>query len=144
VRGCTKDFAAHVKSLGHARPREAVTVSTNALRAAVKVHLHPTHASMTPSAASIAVDRTPAAINSRILRVCRPSTVMPGAGANRQYVRGAANCARSSSSLAVIALIAAAEKLWPHSSSLIALTFRVDTPCTYISARPPTKAFSLR
>jgi hypothetical protein len=30
--------------------------------------------------------------------------------------------------LAVIALTAAAEKLWPQSSSVIALTFRVDTP----------------
>jgi hypothetical protein len=44
----------------------------------------------------------------------------------------------------LIALIAAAEKLWPHNSSLIALTLRVDTPCTYISASAATSAFSER
>jgi hypothetical protein len=32
----------------------------------------------------------------------------------------------------------------PHSSSVIALTFRVDTPCTYISSIAATSAFSLR
>jgi hypothetical protein len=40
-------------------------------------------------------------------------------------------------------LIADAEKLCPHSSSVIALPLRVDTPCTYISANAETKAFSL-
>jgi hypothetical protein len=44
----------------------------------------------------------------------------------------------------LIALIAEAEKLWPHSSSVIALTLRVDTPCTYISASAATSAFSER
>jgi len=44
----------------------------------------------------------------------------------------------------LIALIAAAEKLWPQSSSVIALTLRVDTPCTYISASAATSAFSER
>ncbi|ESZ54503.1 hypothetical protein X728_31205 [Mesorhizobium sp. L103C120A0] len=37
-----------------------------------------------------------------------------------------------------------AEKAWPHSSSVIALTLRVDTPCTYISASVATKARSER
>ena len=37
-----------------------------------------------------------------------------------------------------------AEKLWPHSSSVIALTFRVETPCTYISANAATNARSDR
>jgi hypothetical protein len=32
----------------------------------------------------------------------------------------------------------------PHSSSVIALTLRVDTPCTYISASAATSAFSER
>ena len=32
----------------------------------------------------------------------------------------------------------------PHSSSVIAFTLRVDTPCTYISANAPTSAFSER
>jgi hypothetical protein len=44
----------------------------------------------------------------------------------------------------LIALIADAEKLWPHSASVTALTLRVETPCTYISARVPTSAFSER
>jgi hypothetical protein len=47
-------------------------------------------------------------------------------------------------SLALIALIADAEKLWPQSPSVIALTFLVDTPCTYISASAATSAFSER
>jgi len=34
----------------------------------------------------------------------------------------------------LIALIDEAEKLWPHSSSVIAFTLRVETPCSYISA----------
>jgi hypothetical protein len=42
------------------------------------------------------------------------------------------------------ALIAEAEKACPHSSSVIAFTFRVDTPCTYISASAATNAFSDR
>ena len=41
-------------------------------------------------------------------------------------------------------LIAEAEKLWPHSSSVIALTLRVETPCTCISASAATRACSLR
>jgi len=44
----------------------------------------------------------------------------------------------------LIVLIAEAEKLCPHSSSVIAFTLRVETPCTYISASAATKAFSLR
>jgi hypothetical protein len=40
--------------------------------------------------------------------------------------------------------MAQAEKAWPHSSSVIALTLRVDTPCTYISASVATKARSER
>jgi hypothetical protein len=43
-----------------------------------------------------------------------------------------------------IALIEEAEKPWPHSSSVIAFTFRVDTPCTYISASAATSARSER
>jgi hypothetical protein len=43
-----------------------------------------------------------------------------------------------------IAEIALAEKLWPHNSSVIFLTLRVDTPATYISANALTSAFSLR
>jgi len=31
-------------------------------------------------------------------------------------------------------------KLWPHDSSVIALTLRVETPCTYISASAATSA----
>jgi hypothetical protein len=37
-----------------------------------------------------------------------------------------------------------AAKLCPHSSSVIAFTLRVDTPCTYISTNADTSAFSLR
>lgn len=37
-----------------------------------------------------------------------------------------------------------AEKAWPHSSSVIAFTLRVDTPWTYISASVATKARSER
>jgi hypothetical protein len=44
----------------------------------------------------------------------------------------------------LIALIAAAEKLCPHNSSVIALTLRVETPCPYISASAATRAFSER
>ena len=44
----------------------------------------------------------------------------------------------------MIRLIVLAEKVCPHSSSVIALVFRVDTPCTYISARALTNAFSER
>ena len=43
-----------------------------------------------------------------------------------------------------IALIDEAEKLWPHSSSVITFTLRVETPCTYISARAATSARSER
>ena len=38
--------------------------------------------------------------------------------------------------------MAAAENAWPHNSSVIAFTFRVDTPWIYISARADTSAFS--
>src|SRR5215469_11613352 len=58
--------------------------------------------------------------------------------------RRSANCARLASSRWLMALIAEAEKLWPHSSSVMAFTFRVDTPCTYISARAATSARSER
>jgi len=44
----------------------------------------------------------------------------------------------------LIALIAEAEKLCPHNTSVTALTLRVETPCTYISARVPTSACSER
>ena len=37
-----------------------------------------------------------------------------------------------------------AEKLWPHSCSVTALTLRVETPWTYISASALTKARSER
>ena len=40
--------------------------------------------------------------------------------------------------------MAEAEKLWPQSSSVMALTLRVETPCTYISASAETRAFSER
>jgi hypothetical protein len=40
----------------------------------------------------------------------------------------------------LIALIDEAEKLWPHSYSVIAFTLRVETPCTYISAKAATSA----
>ena len=43
-----------------------------------------------------------------------------------------------------MALIELAEKLWPHKASVTAFTFLVETPCTYISAKVPTKAFSER
>ena len=33
---------------------------------------------------------------------------------------------------------------WPQSSSVTARTLRVETPCTYISARDSSNAFSLR
>src|SRR5215831_11861806 len=51
---------------------------------------------------------------------------------------------RLASSRWLIALIAEAEKLWPHSSSVIAFTLRVETPCTYISASAATSARSER
>ncbi len=41
-------------------------------------------------------------------------------------------------------LMALALNSCPQSSSVIALTFRVDTPCTYISTRLAISAFSLR
>jgi hypothetical protein len=43
-----------------------------------------------------------------------------------------------------MAEMAEAEKEWPHSSSVIAFTFRVETPCTYISASVATSACSER
>jgi hypothetical protein len=44
----------------------------------------------------------------------------------------------------LIRLMVLAENVWPHSSSVTALTLRVDTPRTYISASALTKAFSDR
>jgi hypothetical protein len=41
-------------------------------------------------------------------------------------------------------MIAEAKKLWPHNSSVIAFTLRVETPCTYISASAATSARSER
>ena len=49
-----------------------------------------------------------------------------------------------SSRLLLIRLMVLAENVWPHSSSVTALTLRVDTPRTYISASALTKAFSDR
>jgi hypothetical protein len=43
-----------------------------------------------------------------------------------------------------VAQIDEAEKLWPHHASVTALTLRVETLCTYISAKVPTNAFSER
>ena len=43
-----------------------------------------------------------------------------------------------------MALIEDAENEWPQSSSVIALTLRVETPCTYISAKVVTNARSDR
>ena len=48
------------------------------------------------------------------------------------------------SKLLLIRLTVLAENVCPHNSSVIALTLRVDTPCTYISARALTRAFSER
>ena len=44
----------------------------------------------------------------------------------------------------LMAETAEAEKAWPHSSSVIALTLRVETPCTYISASVAASACSER
>ena len=44
----------------------------------------------------------------------------------------------------LIWLMLLAEKLCPQSSSVMALTLRVETPCTYISASAATRTFSLR
>jgi hypothetical protein len=52
--------------------------------------------------------------------------------------------ARFASSFSLLAEIEEAEKAWPHSSSVIAFTLRVETPCTYISASVATRACSLR
>ncbi len=41
-------------------------------------------------------------------------------------------------------LMLEAEKLCPQSSSVIAFTFCVETPCAYISATAATNAFSER
>ena len=41
-------------------------------------------------------------------------------------------------------LIVLAENVCPHSASVIIFTFRVDTPCPYISASALTSAFSER
>src|SRR3546814_1175812 len=55
-----------------------------------------------------------------------------------------AKAARLPSSFLLIAEIVEAEKAWPHSSSVIALTLRVETPWTYISASVATSACSDR
>jgi len=44
----------------------------------------------------------------------------------------------------LIRLTVLAENVCPHSSSVIALTLRVETPWTYISANALTSAFSDR
>ena len=49
----------------------------------------------------------------------------------------AANWARLWSRRLLIVLMEDAAKLCPHNSSVIALTLRVETPCTYIPAKPP-------
>src|SRR3546814_5753808 len=53
-----------------------------------------------------------------------------------------AKAARLPSRFLLIAEIVEAEKAWPHSSSVIALTLRVETPWTYISASVATSARS--
>ena len=71
----------------------------------------------------------------------RASRIRYGNGSSR---RRSANALRAWSNDLLMVLIAEAEKAWPHNASVTALTLRVDTPCTYISARVPTKAFSER
>src|SRR5512143_1794722 len=61
---------------------------------------------------------------------------------NASLSRRSAKAFNSPSSFLTIALIAEAEKLCPHNSSVTLLTLRVDTPCTYISTRLATSAFS--
>jgi hypothetical protein len=58
--------------------------------------------------------------------------------------RRSANAFKPSSSDLLIALIEEAEKLCPHKTSVTVFTLRVETPCTYISAKVPTSAFSER
>jgi hypothetical protein len=53
-----------------------------------------------------------------------------------------ANLSRLSSKVLFTALIAEAEKECLQSSSVLALTLRVETPYTYISANAETNAFS--
>ena len=53
-----------------------------------------------------------------------------------------AKAARLSSRRLLMAEMAEAEKAWPHSPSAIPFTFRVETPCTYISASVATSACS--
>src|SRR5690554_6889527 len=53
--------------------------------------------------------------------------------------RRAAKVANSLSSHVLIWLIVGAEKLWPQCSSVIALTFPIETPCTYISPSAPLR-----
>jgi hypothetical protein len=43
----------------------------------------------------------------------------------------------------LISLIVAAENAWPHNSSVIAFTFRVETPWTYIWASAETRPFPI-
>ena len=62
--------------------------------------------------------------------------------AQRFKESGAVGLARSSS--LCVEQMEEAEKLLPHNSSVIALTLRVETPCTYISANAATNARSER
>ena len=61
------------------------------------------------------------------------------AAAGRALLSVPENAAIQEVSLTVLALNSC-----PHSSSVTALTLRVDTPCTYISAKADTNACSLR
>jgi len=58
--------------------------------------------------------------------------------------RRRANAVSTPSSPRFNSLIVPAENACPHNSSVIAFTFRVDTPITYISASAVTNACSLR
>src|SRR5687767_8709522 len=65
-------------------------------------------------------------------RAPEPGTVMdsplPASGRRRDFGLGPwANSAKPSSSIRLIALSAEAEKLWPHSASVIALTFALSS-----------------
>jgi hypothetical protein len=76
-------------------------------------------------------------------RLLRRNTPHPpeGAASARFFERLAHRLMRQGVRFAqLMALIDEAEKLWPHSSSVIAFTFRVDIPCTYISANAATRS----
>lgn len=57
---------------------------------------------------------------------------------------GGADLLSSLAHLVLMAEIDETEKEWPHNSSGIVLTLRVETPCTYISAKVATRARSER